>query len=225
VAREIGQFTRHIVFNQSNCPRLDVAYTRLVPKLWSETIKEHRREVREAIQETTVALVAERGLLSVTMSQIAEETGIGRATLYKYFPDVEAILRAWHERKINGHLGDLVRVREEAGEPGERLRGVLETYAFIVHDSRSHKDSELAALLHGDKQVATAEQQLRGVMRDLLTEGTKTGDVRTDVRADELASYCVHSLTAASTMPSRAAVRRLVEVTLAGLRPPGKFPP
>ena len=38
------------------------------------------------------------------MSQIAEQTGIGRATLYKYFPDVEAILLAWHERQVTGHL-------------------------------------------------------------------------------------------------------------------------
>jgi AcrR family transcriptional regulator len=80
------------------------AYTFLVPKLWNETIEEHRREVRGAILDATVALVAEHGLLSVTMSQIAEETGIGRATLYKYFPDVEAILLAWHEHQINGHL-------------------------------------------------------------------------------------------------------------------------
>jgi AcrR family transcriptional regulator len=48
---------------------------------------------RKAILDTTAALVAEGGLLSVTMSRIAEEAGIGRATLYKYFPDVEAILR------------------------------------------------------------------------------------------------------------------------------------
>ncbi len=65
------------------------AYPRLVPRLWSETIEDHRREVRAAILDATWALVTERGLTSVTMSQIAEETGIGRATLYKYFPDVE----------------------------------------------------------------------------------------------------------------------------------------
>jgi AcrR family transcriptional regulator len=56
-----------------------------MPKLWNETIEAHRREVRDAILDNTAALVAEHGLLSVTMSQIAEETGIGRATLYKYF--------------------------------------------------------------------------------------------------------------------------------------------
>ncbi|TJV36742.1 MAG: helix-turn-helix transcriptional regulator, partial [Mesorhizobium sp.] len=55
-----------------------------MPKLWNETIDAHRRAVRDACLDTTAALVAEHGLLSVTMSKIAEETGIGRATLYKY---------------------------------------------------------------------------------------------------------------------------------------------
>jgi AcrR family transcriptional regulator len=69
----------------------------------------HRRAVRDATLDTTVALVAEHGLASVTMSQIAEQTGIGRATLYKYFPDVEAILLAWHQRQVAEHLEQLPR--------------------------------------------------------------------------------------------------------------------
>ncbi len=35
----------------------------------------------------------------------------------------------------------------------------------------------------------------------------------------ELASYCLHALTAAGALRSDAAVRRLVDVTTAGLRP------
>jgi hypothetical protein len=50
-----------------------------VPRLWTQTIETHRREVRDAVVDTTAALVAEHGLLSVRMSQIAEATGIGRA--------------------------------------------------------------------------------------------------------------------------------------------------
>jgi len=191
-----------------------------VPKLWTETIEAHRREVREAILDTTAALVAEHGLLSVTMSQIAEETGIGRATLYKYFSDVEAILHAWHERQITGHLEYLAEVRDRAGDAGERLEAVLEGYALIARESRGHHDTELAALMHRDPQVARAEQQLRAMIRDLLIEGAETGDLRNDVAPDELASYCLHALTAASSLPSKTAVRRLVRVTLAGLRSP-----
>jgi hypothetical protein len=68
--------------------------------------------------------------------------------------------------------------------------------------------------------VAPAQQQLRNFIGDLLAEGAKTGDLRDDVAPGELASYCIHALTAASTLPSKAAVRRLVTVTMAGLRPP-----
>jgi AcrR family transcriptional regulator len=190
-----------------------------MPKLWNETIEAHRREVRDAILDTTAAQVAEHGLRSVTMSQIAEETGIGRATLYKYFSGVEAILVAWHERQIAGHLEYLAQVRDQAGDAGERLEAVLEAYALISHESHRHHDSELAAFLHRDEHVAQAQQELRHMIRDLLTEGAETGDLRDDVAPDELASYCLHALTAASSLPSKAAVRRLVTVTLSGLRP------
>src|SRR6266545_3198882 len=188
-----------------------------MPKLWTETIDAHRRAVRDATLNAAAALVAKHGLPSVTMSQIAEDTGIGRATLYKYFPDVEAILVAWHERQVTGHLEYLAEVRDQAGDAGERLEAVLEAYALIQHE---HHGSELAALLHRGEHVARAQQQLRDFIRDLLAEGVETGCLRDDVAPDELASYCLHALTAASSLQSKAAVRRLVTVTLAGLRAP-----
>jgi AcrR family transcriptional regulator len=201
-----------------NVSTIVIMYTEVVPKLWNETIEAHRRAVRDAILETTWALVAEHGLTSVTMSRIAEKTGIGRATLYGYFPDVEAILVAWHQRHVTGHLEHLAELRDQAGDAGERLEAVLEAYALISRESHRHHDTELAAFLHRDEQVARAQQQLRNMIRDLLTEGEKTGDLRDDVPPDELAGYCLHALTAASSLPSEVAVRRLVTVTLAGLR-------
>jgi AcrR family transcriptional regulator len=200
---------------------MDVAYIGVMPRLWNATIEAHRREVRDAILDSAAALVAEHGLRSVTMSQIAEQAGIGRATLYKYFSDVEAILLAWHERQIAGHLDYLAEVRDQAGGVGERLEAVLEAYALISHESHGHHNTELAAFLHRDEQVAGAQRQLRNMIRDLLTEGAESGDLRDDVAPDELASYCLHALTAARSLPSKAAVRRLVTVTLAGMRPRG----
>ena len=216
---EGNSLSRHYVAVKPKCRSIVVMYTGVVPKLWNETIKAHRREVREAILETTWALVAERGLRSVTMSQIAEEAGIGRATLYKYFPDVEAILLAWHERQVTGHLKQLADVRDQAGDAGERLDAVLEAYALIFYESHGHQDSELAAFLHRDEQVAQAQLQLRDMVRDLLAEAAATGAVRNDVTPDELASYCLHALAAAGTLPSKAAVRRLVTITLTGCTP------
>jgi len=185
-----------------------------MPKLWTETIEAHRRAVRDAALDTAAALVAEQGLRSVTMSQIAVETGIGRATLYKYFSDVEAILVAWHERQVTVHLEHLADIRDQAGEAGERLAAVLEAYALILNE---HHGTELAAVLHQGEHIARAQQHLSDFIRDLLIEAAETGYVRDDVAPDELASYCLHALTAASSLPSKASVRRLVTVILAGL--------
>jgi AcrR family transcriptional regulator len=190
-----------------------------MPRLWNQTIETHRHAVREAILDAAWALVAEHGLTSVTMSQIAETTGIGRATLYKYFPDVEAILVAWHERHVAGHLEHLAELRSQPRDAGARLEAMLEAYALISRD-RGHHGTELVALLHRGEHATRAQQRLNDLIRDLLAEGMATGDVRDDIAPEELARYCVHALAAASGLPSKAAVRRLVAVTLAGLRPP-----
>jgi len=186
-----------------------------MPKLWNETIEAHRRNVRDAIMDASATLAAELGLAALTMSQIAEQSGIGRATLYKYFSDVEAILVAWHERQIARHLDHLVEIRDQAGDAAERLQAVLEAYAFITYE---HHGTELAGFLHQREHVARAQKHLRNLIRELLIEAAAKGGVRSDVAPGELASYCLHALAAASSLSSKSAVRRLVQVTLAGLR-------
>jgi AcrR family transcriptional regulator len=191
-----------------------------VPRLWNETIEAHRRDVRDAILDTAAALVAEHGLRAVTMAQIAERTGIGRATLYKYFSDVEAILVAWHDRHVASHLQQLAAARDAAADPGSRLHAVLAAYAHVVHGmSHQRHGTELTALVHRDEHVAQAQQQLHDLVRDVLTEAAHTGDIRADIRPDELATYCLNALAAAGSLPSTDAVDRLVTLTLAGLRP------
>ncbi len=122
----LGVPDQHIIYETScrcaDCLNGGDLYHGVVPRLWNETIEAHRKAVREAILETTWSLVTEHGLRSVTMSQIAEKTGIGRATLYKYFPHVEAILYAWHRRHVEAHLAALaaIRDRESALANGSR---------------------------------------------------------------------------------------------------------
>jgi AcrR family transcriptional regulator len=186
-----------------------------VPKLWNDTIDEHRREVRDAILDATATLVAERGLTAVNMSEIAERAGIGRATLYKYFEDVESVLVAWHERQVADHVAELAGVRDRLADPAERLHAVLEAFAMISHQRH---DTDLGALLHRGDHVKRAHDQLHTLVRDLIAEGASAGVLRHDVSPPELATFCLHALTGASALPSKAAVRRLVGVTLAGLR-------
>ena len=138
-----------------------------------DTIKVHRRSVRDATINTTAALVAEHGLASMTMSQIAKEAGSGRATLYEYFPDVESILVTWHERQVSGHLEHLAGLGNQAGDPVARVTAVLMAYALIQHE---HHGTELASLLLRGEHVGRAQRHLSIMIRDLLTQGVGTGD-------------------------------------------------
>jgi len=196
-----------------------------MPRLWSDTIATHRAAVRDAAIDVTTGLVHEHGLRAVTMSEIAERTGIGRATLYKYFPDVESILRDWHAREISRHLEHLAEARDQAKAPAERLRAVLATFASLAHASHRQHDYDLAAVLHRDAdQVAQAEGRVRALIEEVLREGVADGAVRSDVATEELAAYCLHALAAARTVSTEAALRRLVDVTLDGLRPAVRRP-
>jgi AcrR family transcriptional regulator len=190
-----------------------------VPRLWTDTVAGHRRAVRDAALDAVAALVARRGLRGVTMSQIAEDAGIGRATLYKYFPDVDALITAWHERQVAAHLDRLAAARDQAGEVSERLAAVLQTYAEIAREPHGRHSVELAASVHASAHVARAHGHLRRLIHEVLADAAAFGHVRDDVGVEELVGYCLHALSAAAELASEVAVQRLVAVTLAGLRP------
>ena len=187
-----------------------------MPRLWTETVETHRQEVREAILDATGSLVQSRGLLAVTMSDIAEATGIGRATLYKYFPDVETILSAWHQRHVEAHLAELRAIQERTADPVARLQAVLRRYANICRKRRRHGDDELAAVLHHSHQVRKSQRQLHDLISTLVADAAEAGAVRQDVPDEELASYCVHALAAAGNS-STTAIDRLLDVVWTGI--------
>lgn len=188
-----------------------------MPRLWNETIEAHRQAVRDAILDATWGMVTGQGLGSATMSRIAKTAGIGRATLYKYFPDIEAILVAWHERHVAGHLEQLAALASAPGAPDQRLEAVLGAYALSMHRRGQHA-AELVALLHRDAHVARAQHHLLDLVCGLLVELAAGGGLRDDVAPIELAQFCLHALNAASALPSRDAVDRLAKVTMSGLR-------
>jgi AcrR family transcriptional regulator len=173
--------------------------------------------VREAALDAAGALVAEHGLTGVTMSQIAQQSGIGRATLYKYFPDLDSVLLAWHERQVSAHLRHLAEIADHADGATARLHAVLAAYAGLP--GRQGHGSEMAAALHRGAHISRAHAHLNEFITDLVREAVADGAVRGDIPPGELAAYCVHALAAASGLTSKAARDRLVRVTLAGLQP------
>lgn len=183
-----------------------------MPKLWTDTVATHREEVRQAVLDAAGQLVARDGLWAVSMSRLAEAAGIGRATLYKYFADVEEVLAAWHARQVSAHLADLAAVAG-AGTPVARLRAVLERYAQICVQ-RSRHGGDVAAALHRAPGIDDQHRQLQDLITDLIEEAASAGTVRADVPAEQLAGFCLAALNAAGTATSPDVVVQLVWTAL-----------
>lgn len=207
-----------------------------MPKLWNDTVQEHRDAVREAVLDGVARLVVAGGVSSVSMTKAAEGAGISRATLYKYFPDVQTLLSAWHERQIGEHLGHLHHVRDQAGhhspdtgrhdhhgvDPVATVRAVLEAYAVMLQQSST---DSAPTYLHAGSFTDRAQAHLHDFLSEVIGEATAsaggseamTASVRTDVPADDLASLALHAVNAAAAARSPEAARLLVGVVVDGL--------
>jgi hypothetical protein len=109
---------------------------------------------------------------------------------------------AWHEHHVTSHLNHLVEVRDKGGDAGERLRAVLEGYAFISYET-SHRTTA-PTWWHSCMEatnVARAQHQLNHLLRDLLAAAAKSGHVRGVVAPDELASATASTLSPATCHP------------------------
>jgi AcrR family transcriptional regulator len=198
---------------------VDKAYPSVVPKLWKDTVEEHRRDVRTAILDAAWQLAAEGGLLGVTMGQVAERAGIGRATLYKYFGGVEQILVAAHAEHVARHLEHLEAARASANSAGEALTRLLQAYAWICFHRGKAVMPGLHGLVHSGEGHERSQARLVRLVAEAVTAAQESGDARADVKAGELAVYCIYALEAAGELTSAAAIDRLVAVVESGLAP------
>jgi AcrR family transcriptional regulator len=189
-----------------------------VPKLWTDTVETHREAVREAIIHAVHAQLHAHGLAGITMSGIAQTAGIGRATLYKYFPDVQSILDAAHDQHVGEHVAELRTLAHSAADVGDRLASVLAHYLNICTERARHGDADIASLLHRPEVVSRAYEQLLHLFTKLLTEAANAGVVRDDTPPVDLARFCLQSL--ASGDPQHApADSPLLRLTRAGIAP------
>jgi AcrR family transcriptional regulator len=159
-------------------------------------------------------LAFSRGLRGVTMAAVAEATGIGRATLYKHFPDIESILIAWHQQQVDEHLTALADAAGREDDPVGRVRAVLRSYATITR--RATHDPELSAFLHRHPHVAESRRRLSNLLAAVIADAVAAGVARSDVPPEELAEWSLHAMAAARAR-SADRIERLIGLTLAGM--------
>jgi AcrR family transcriptional regulator len=179
-----------------------------VPRIWEETVGAHRSAVQKAIAVATARVVQRDGIRGLTMSAIAVEAGIGRATLYRYVKDADAALTLWQEHGVEFHLRQLEDLATRTA-PDRRLTVILEWYAL----NRQHRHGPAPeGVPHTELLVGPARGRVRQLLSKQLSSELQRGAIRTDMAPDLLAAYAVAALEAATEMPTPDAARRLAKL-------------
>lgn len=87
-----------------------------------------RENRRDAVLDTGLAMASERGLVNLTIGQLAEAVDLTKAGLYAHFDSKEDLLLGVLERAVSRFIDEGVRpaLREPVGEP--RVRALLEAW-------------------------------------------------------------------------------------------------
>jgi AcrR family transcriptional regulator len=91
----------------------------------------HRREILAA----ALVLFSEKGYADTTMAEIAAKAEFAVGTLYRFYPDKDALYRALILETAQGIADDLFAALDAPGDEIERLERYLETKArhFVQH--------------------------------------------------------------------------------------------
>ncbi|MBN9209779.1 MAG: TetR/AcrR family transcriptional regulator [Microbacterium ginsengisoli] len=186
-------------------------------KSWHETIGDHRRDVRTSIVHAAWSLVHEKGPLAITMADVAERAGVARATLYKNFPSVEAILTAAHAERVAAHLVRLEAALDAAPDAASALEDLINQYAEIAFQRARKGGPDLHGLLHKGGEHEAQEARLIELFARVIAAAQTDGIVRDEVAAADLAAYCVASIAAAGNLP-KTSLPGLAQTVMAGIR-------
>ena len=177
------------------CGRMgDVAST------WDDTVSDHRDRRRQSIVDATMALVAERGMTDVSMADVAKAAGIGRATLYRYFPGVEEIVAERVLGTVRSHHATLESAIEEQDDPVEAIRVslliLLEYFASESHRNVSARVNPDQFSPEVGKEVHDAFARMHGLLTQLVVDAQQAGSLRPDVDAPFTAELLYQMLSA-----------------------------
>lgn len=137
--------------------------------------------VDERITASALALIAERGLAGVSMTDVATTAGVARQTLYNRYPDVDSIVVAAleeHNAAMTAQLRGLIDTASTSAEGIDLL--VRQTIAAAAHGSEF---TEVYSGLSPDarKVIDQHDDQVRGVIRTIIATGIHSNEFAPDI--------------------------------------------
>ncbi|CAO3423854.1 TetR/AcrR family transcriptional regulator [Azospirillum sp. YIM B02556] len=191
----------------------------------AEEIPDWRARRREVILNAAAELFAGRDYASVQVEEVAKRAGVGKATLYRYFPSkeelyLESLERALGglEHKLNAELAPQqvpasVRLSAMVSALVDTLSEQLQTLKLLGGDQSDLADRTRRILRRRSQRTATALQQV-------LADGMNSGEFR---KVDlEIVPLLIIGMVRGGIMqlgdrPREALERSVIDILMSGI--------
>ena len=166
---------------------------------WELARQQHRSQQADAIAASALTLLLEQGAPALTMATIASTAGVSRQTLYRYYPDVGAVLTGVAEL-ITAHEVALAEAVADEPDPAAQL----DLLAMAVAAARGHDDHAPPGLRgalppEAREVLSNHEQRIVELTASVLEAGIEEGRFRDELRPDVDAPLLLGLAAAAGT--------------------------
>jgi AcrR family transcriptional regulator len=153
----------------------------------------------------------------VALETVAARAGVGIGTLYRHFPNRDALVVAAYRHEVDAlcaAAADLL-----ATEPADTaLRAWTERFLDYIATKRGMGTALRAAAANDSPLFARTREQILGALRLLLDAGAAAGTLRADVDPTDVMRVINGIWYLPSGPQWRADVRRMLDLVIDGLR-------
>ncbi len=147
------------------------------------TLRKDAEENRERILKAAKVLFAERGL-GVTLDDVAHSAGLGVGTVYRRFPNKDALVEALFEQRVI----ELINVAKAALEFSDGWEGFLYLLANML--TLETEDRGLRDVILGSEYIKGRLKDLKAevapLIESLVAKAQEQGALRPDFRANDV---------------------------------------
>jgi AcrR family transcriptional regulator len=142
---------------------------------------------RDAILDVTFDLLRDQGTGGITIDAIAAAAGVGRQTIYRWWPTKGAVVAEAMARGARA----IVPARDTGSFSGDLISFLADSFAGLQDPGISRALRQLASAAVRDEHVAEVltefTAQRRAALRTLLERGVASGDIAASADLDMLA--------------------------------------
>lgn len=153
-----------------------------------------------------------------SLREVAREAGVGIATLYRHFPNREALVAAVYADQV-ARLTEGARELLAEFSPHEALRRWMDLFGDWIATKDGMLSTLVAMIESNEIPHAQTHVVLISAIEDMLRAGHAAGDLRTDVAAEDVAAHLIGIFTVAPLPEHAARADRLLGILMDGLRP------